>query len=227
MTPTMIPHPIISTLNKYPLKAEVKKQILQQVLKLSLSSNMIKKNMAMKDGKSNIPVRISTLKRAHSEPANIHQKNITKLPVFGRTRSEPHNLHATYEGVAKAQPNYQTTQGLKNPAEIRQAKEEKIAAYRSLPEACKGFLNAKLSYKILVTYKKTDTGKIVKKFVVAYEDFKQGISVEDKHQYQQAKLKGVTPENRFQITKTVWFDLDKIKLIETPEEMARIANNSK
>lgn len=63
--------------------------------------------------------------------------------------------------------------------------------------------------------------------MVAYEDFKQGISVEDKHQYQQAKLRGVTPENRFQITKTVWFDLDKIKLIETPEEMARIANNSK
>ncbi len=47
-----------------------------------------------------------------------------------------------------------------------------------------------------------------------------------KGKYQQNKLSGL-PDNRFQFTKTVWIELDKLILIPTKEEITKIVANTK
>lgn len=128
--------------------------------------------------------------------------------------------------LLRTQPNYQTSQA-RSAQYIQKAKDEKKAAYQSLPDATKNFLNEKLSHKILVTFKKGLEGKETKKFMVAYEEFKQGVSNKEKEKYQQVKLNGLIPENRFQLTKTVWIELDKLKPIQTQDEITKIVANTK
>lgn len=79
----------------------------------------------------------------------------------------------------------------------------------------------------MVTFKKGLDGKEIKKFMVAYEEFKQGVSDKEKDKYQQIRLNGFIPKNRFQLTKTVWVELDKLKSIQTQEEITKIVANTK
>ncbi|MEY0499065.1 hypothetical protein AB7321_19350 [Providencia rettgeri] len=182
---------------------------------------------------SKIPIRLPTLRHAYSEPSKIHKKNISGALVLNRSNSEPSNLDRVHrtpvkKGVlARTQPNYQINQTPRSLQYIQKAKDDKIAAYQSLSDTTKSFLREKLSYKILVTFKKGLNGKETKQFMVAYEEFRQGVSDKEKEKYQQNKLSGFTPDNRFQFTKTVWIELDKLILIPTKEEITKIVANTK
>ncbi|ENU1226300.1 hypothetical protein [Providencia rettgeri] len=229
---TKISHPVIPDLNKLPLNKEVKTKLVNQQLKLNKFAGSIKKKQIDLSG-SKIPTRLFTLRHAYSEPSNIHKKNISGALALNRSISEPNNLNRSYRtpvqkgGLARSQPNYQPNQALRGPQYIQKAKDDKIAAYQSLPDVVKNFLNEKLSYKILVTFKKGLVGKEVKKYMVAYEEFKQGVSDKEKEQYLQIKLSGLMPDNRFQSTKTVWIELDKLKPIQTKEEITKVMVNTK
>ncbi|MBQ0269056.1 hypothetical protein ACLI07_06995 [Providencia huaxiensis] len=229
---TNISHPVVSGLNKLPLDKEVKRKLVNQQLELNKFAESIKKKQIDRKG-SKIPTRVFTLRHAYSEPSNIHQKNISGALALNRSVSEPSNLNRSHRTpvqkrtLARAQPNYQPSQAPRSPQYIQKAKDDKIAAYQSLSDVVKNFLNEKLSYKILVTFKKGLAGKEVKKYMVAYEEFKQGVSDKEKEQYLQIKLSGLTPDNRFQSTKTVWIELDKLKPIQTKEEITKVMVNTK
>lgn len=229
---TNIPHPIIPNLNQHPFDKKVKAKLVNQQQKLSQFADNIKQKKQFDLIGSKIPVRIPTLRHAYSEPSNIHQKNALGVSTLNRSRSEPNDLHRTYpasdkkDGLSRTQPNYQASQP-RSTQYIQQAKDDKKAAYQSLPSVAKNFLNEKLSHKILVTFKKGLDGKEIKKFMVAYEEFKQGVSDKEKDKCQQIKLNGFIPKNRFQLTKTVWVELDKFKSIQTQEEITKIVANTK
>lgn len=229
---TNIPHPTIFNLNQYSFNKKVKAKLVNQQQELSQFADNIKHKKQIDLIGSKIPVRIPTLRHAYSETSNIHQKNALGVSTLNRSRSEPHNLNHSHQtpakkdGLSRTQPNYQASQP-RSAQYIQQAKDDKKAAYQSLPSVAKNFLNEKLSHKILVTFKKGLDGKEIKKFMVAYEEFKQGVSDKEKEKYQQIKLNGFIPENRFQLTKTVWVELDKLKSIQTQEEITKIVANTK
>lgn len=230
---TNIPHPIISNLNRLILDKEVKAKLVNQQQKLGRFVDNIKQKKQIDLTGSKIPIRLPTLRHAYSEPSKIHQKNISGALVLNRSNSEPSNLDRVHrtpvkKGVlARTQPNYQINQTPRSLQYIQKAKDDKIAAYQSLSDTTKSFLREKLSYKILVTFKKGLDGKETKQFMVAYEEFRQGVSDKEKEKYQQNKLSGFTPDNRFQFTKTVWIELDKLILIPTKEEITKIVANTK
>ncbi|BBV00722.1 hypothetical protein AB6H26_06305 [Providencia hangzhouensis] len=230
---TNIPHPIISNLNRLTLDKEVKAELVNQQQKLGRFVDNIKQKKQIDLTGSKIPIRLPTLRHAYSEPSKIHKKNISGALVLNRSNSEPSNLDRVHrtpvkKGVlARTQPNYQINQTPRSLQYIQKAKDDKIAAYQSLSDTTKSFLREKLSYKILVTFKKGLNGKETKQFMVAYEEFRQGVSDKEKEKYQQNKLSGFTPDNRFQFTKTVWIELDKLILIPTKEEITKIVANTK
>ncbi|MEY0162032.1 Uncharacterised protein [Providencia rettgeri] len=230
---TKIPRLITSNLNRFISDKGVEAKSLNSWKKLSRFVDGIKQNKQIDLTGSKIPIRLPTLRHAYSEPSKIHQKNISGALALNRSASEPSNLNRSHRtpvqkgALARAQPNYQPSQAPRSPQYIQKAKDDKITAYQSLPDVVKNFLNEKLSYKILVTFKKGLAGKEVKKYMVAYEEFKQGVSDKEKEEYQQNKLSGFTPDNRFQFTKTVWIELDKLILIPTKEEITKIVANTK
>ncbi|WP_369310364.1 hypothetical protein [Providencia rettgeri] len=230
---TNIPHPIIGNLNQLPFDKKVKTDLVNQRLKLTQPSDSLKQIKQINRTGSKVPIRLPTLKHAYSEPSNIDQKNILRAPILTRACSEPSNLSRFCQvpvkkgGLARRQPNYQTSQVPRSLQYIQKAKDDKIAAYHSLPDIVKNFLKEKLSHKILVTVEKGPDGKEAKKFMVVYEEFKQNINKIEKEKYRQAKLNGLTQENRFQLTKTVWNELDKLKRIQTQEEIDRIVASAK
>ncbi|WP_272670167.1 MULTISPECIES: hypothetical protein [unclassified Providencia] len=172
-----ISHPVMPDLNKLLLDKEVKTKLVNQQLKLNKFTGSIKKKQIDLTG-SKIPIRLPTLRHAYSEPSKIHQKNISGALVLNRSNSEPSNLNRVHRtpvkkgALARAQPNYQINQTPRSLQYIQKAKDDKIAAYQSLSDTTKSFLREKLSYKILVTFKKGLDGKETKQFMVAYEEFR-------------------------------------------------------
>lgn len=223
-------NPSLPNLNHY---SDKNNSLVTSVKKLSQTPESLNGKSRIELADTKISIQPSTSKSVYSEHSIIHRKNISKVSTLSRSRSEPSNLSCfgrepVKKGIlTKRQPNFQANQAPRSPQYIQKAKDDKIAAYQSLPDIVKDFLKERLSYKILVTVKKELNGKETKKFMVVYEEFKQNINQKEKEKYQQNKLNGFTPENRFQFTKTVWNELDTLKLIRTEQDLAKIVTNRK
>lgn len=220
----------LPNLNHY---SDKNNSLATSVKKLSQTPESLNSKRGGKLADIKTPIHPTKLKRVNSEHSIIHQKNISEVSTLSRPSSEPSNL--SYFGrvpvekriSTKTQPNFQANQAPRSPQYIQKAKDDKIAAYQSLPDIVKDFLKERLSYKILVTFKKELNGKETKKFMVVYEEFKQNINQKEKDKYHQSKLNGFTPENRFQFTKTVWKELDTLKLIRTEQDLAKVVTSRK